>query len=80
MTAKLITSIFLTSLMMVSSSSFAEASERLKATGESVQGNVQETVGEVTNNPDLKAKGKANKTKAKLRNTKEDVKELLTDD
>lgn len=61
------------------STAYASTSERLKATGENIKGTTQEVTGDVTGDPELQAKGKANKTKSKLRHTKEDVKDLITD-
>lgn len=58
-------------------SAFADTSERLKAAGENIQGTAQEAAGEVTNDPELKAKGQLNKAKGNLRNTKEDVKDKV---
>lgn len=52
-------------------------SERQKATEEKVAGNVQETVGQATNDKDLTAEGEKNKLKGDLRDTKEDVKDMV---
>ena len=54
-----------------------ENSERQKATEEKVTGNVQETVGQLTNDKDLSSEGEKNKLKGDLRNTKEDVKDMV---
>lgn len=48
---------------------------RAEATAKNVQGKVQEAVGEVTGNPDDKAKGQANQAEAKVRHTVENVKD-----
>lgn len=62
------------------STGFASTSERLKATGENIQGNTQEAIGNMTNDPQLKAKGQLNQAKSKLRNTKEDLKDQVNGD
>lgn len=54
-----------------------ESSERAKATDEKVTGTVQETVGDATNNPELSSEGKKNQLKGDLRNTKEDIKDIV---
>ncbi|NJL10361.1 MAG: CsbD family protein [Calothrix sp. SM1_7_51] len=48
---------------------------RVEATAKNVEGKIQETVGEVTGNPDDKAKGKAKQAEANIRHTTENVKD-----
>lgn len=52
--------------------------ERQKADAEKSIGTVQETVGDMTNNDEMKSEGEKNKLKGDLRNTKEDVKDYIT--
>jgi uncharacterized protein YjbJ (UPF0337 family) len=49
--------------------------DRAKAAGKNVEGKIQETVGNVTNDPKDKAEGKAKQAEAKVRNKIEDAKD-----
>jgi uncharacterized protein YjbJ (UPF0337 family) len=49
--------------------------DRAKATGKDMEGKIQETVGNVTNDPKDKAEGKAKQAEAKVRNKVEDAKD-----
>lgn len=49
--------------------------DRAKAVAKNVEGKVQETVGEVTGNPNDKAEGQAKQAEAQVRHTAENVKD-----
>jgi uncharacterized protein YjbJ (UPF0337 family) len=49
--------------------------DRAKATAKDAEGKIQETVGNVTNDPKDKAEGKAKQAEAKVRNKVEDAKD-----
>jgi uncharacterized protein YjbJ (UPF0337 family) len=49
--------------------------DRAKATAKDVEGKVQETVGNVTDNPKDQAEGRAKQGEAKVRNKIEDAKD-----
>jgi uncharacterized protein YjbJ (UPF0337 family) len=49
--------------------------DRAKAAGKDMEGKIQETVGNVTNDPKDKAEGKAKQAEAKVRNKVEDAKD-----
>ncbi|MBW4614828.1 MAG: CsbD family protein [Desmonostoc vinosum HA7617-LM4] len=49
--------------------------DRAKAVAKNVEGKVQETVGEVTGNPNDKAEGQAKQAEAKVRHTAENIKD-----
>lgn len=51
------------------------AEDRIKATAKNVEGKVQEGVGNVTGDPETKAKGKAKQAEAETRHAAEDVKD-----
>lgn len=70
--------IFLLSLLPAFCISACDNSERQKAAKEKINGTVQETMGNLTDDSDKKNEGKANKTKGDLRSTKEDVKDYIT--
>lgn len=53
------------------------AEERAKATAKNAEGKVQEAVGNVTGDPEDKAKGKSKQAEAEARHTKEDIKDNL---
>jgi len=61
----------------ISTISFADASEKVKATSEQVSGSVESSAGELVGNEKMKSEGKAKKLKGDLRSTKEDVKDSL---
>jgi len=54
------------------------SNERSKAMTEKLKGNVQETVGNITNDDEVKQEAKKNKLKGDLRSTKEDMKDIFT--
>jgi uncharacterized protein YjbJ (UPF0337 family) len=49
--------------------------DRAKATAKNIEGKIQETVGNVTNDPKDKAEGKAKQAEAHVRNKIEDAKD-----
>ena len=49
--------------------------DRIKATAKNVEGKAQEAVGEVTGDPQQKAKGQAKQAESKVRHAAEDVKD-----
>jgi uncharacterized protein YjbJ (UPF0337 family) len=49
--------------------------DRAKAAAKDVEGKIQETVGNVTDNPKDKVEGKAKQAEAKVRNKVEDAKD-----
>ncbi|MGJ3247334.1 MAG: CsbD family protein [Elainellaceae cyanobacterium] len=51
--------------------------ERAKATKKNIEGKVQETVGEVTGDPQDRGEGKAKQAEAEARHTTEDVKDEI---
>lgn len=52
--------------------------ERMKATGKNIEGKAQEAMGEITGDPEDKAKGKMKQAEAQARHTKEDIKESVS--
>lgn len=50
---------------------------RAKATAKNLEGKAQEAMGNVTGNPDDKAKGKAKQAEAETRNAVENVKDAV---
>lgn len=53
------------------------SSERNKAAADKLKGNVQETMGNITNDKELTNEGNINKIKGDLRSTKEDIKDVI---
>ena len=51
--------------------------DRIKATAKNIEGKVQETVGNITDNPKAQALGKAKQVEAQGRKIVEDVKDKL---
>lgn len=51
--------------------------ERMKAAAKNVEGKAQEAMGEVTGDPEDKAKGKMKQAEAEARQTKENIKEKI---
>lgn len=51
--------------------------DKAKNAAQDVAGKVKETVGDVTDNNELKAEGKADQAKASAKKTGEDVKDVL---
>lgn len=49
--------------------------DRAKATAKNVEGKIQETMGNVTDNPKAQSEGKAKQVEAKVSHTTEDVKD-----
>lgn len=49
--------------------------DRAKATGKNLEGKAQEAMGNVTGDPEDKAKGKAKQGEAQARHTAEDIKD-----
>ncbi|MEB3123406.1 MAG: CsbD family protein [Snowella sp.] len=49
--------------------------DKAKATAKNIEGKLQETVGNVTGDPQDQAEGKAKQAEAKVRHTVEDVKD-----
>ncbi len=49
--------------------------DKVKAAAKNIEGKLQETVGEVTGNPQDKAEGKAKQAEAEVRNGVENVKD-----
>ena len=49
--------------------------EKAKATAKNIEGKLQETVGNITGDPQDQAEGKAKQAEAKVRHTVEDVKD-----
>jgi uncharacterized protein YjbJ (UPF0337 family) len=54
--------------------------DRVKATAKNLEGKVQETVGEVTGDPQQKIEGKAKQVEANIRHTTENIKDELKKD
>ncbi|CAC5342001.1 MULTISPECIES: CsbD family protein [Planktothrix] len=52
---------------------------RVKATAKNIEGKIQETVGDITGDPETQAEGKAKQAEAKVRHTVEDVKDATKD-
>lgn len=59
--------------------SFASVSEKAKSTGETIKGNIQETVGKATDNKEMEAEGKKNKLKGTARGAKEKIKDTASE-
>ena len=55
------------------------AGDKVKNAAEAAKGKVKETTGDATDNRDLEAKGRAEKTKADLKQAGEKAKDALTD-
>jgi uncharacterized protein YjbJ (UPF0337 family) len=55
------------------------AGDKVKNAAEAAKGKVKETTGDATDNRDLQAKGRAEKTKADLKQAGEKAKDALTD-
>jgi uncharacterized protein YjbJ (UPF0337 family) len=53
--------------------------DKIKNAAEAAKGKVKETTGDATDNRDLEAKGRAEKTKADLKQAKEKAKDALKD-
>jgi uncharacterized protein YjbJ (UPF0337 family) len=53
--------------------------KRIEATAKNVEGKIQETVGDITGDPETQAEGKAKQVEAKVRHTVEDVKDKAKD-
>jgi uncharacterized protein YjbJ (UPF0337 family) len=53
--------------------------DKAKNAAEAAKGKVKQTTGDVTDNHDLEAKGRAEKTKADLKQAKEKAKDALKD-
>lgn len=53
--------------------------DRAKAVGKNIEGKAQEALGNVTGDPEDKAKGKAKQAEAEVRNTGEDLKDKVKD-
>jgi len=53
------------------------ASDKIKNAAEELAGKAKEAVGNVTNNDELVAEGKADQTKAGVKKTGEDVKDVF---
>ncbi|MBE9166559.1 CsbD family protein [Pleurocapsales cyanobacterium LEGE 06147] len=53
--------------------------DKAKATGKNIEGKAQEAMGNVTGDPEDKAKGKAKQAEAEVRQTAEDVKDKMKD-
>jgi len=53
------------------------ASDKIKNAAEELAGKAKEAVGNVTNNDELAAEGKADQTKAGVKKTGEDVKDVF---
>ena len=53
------------------------ASDKIKNAAEELAGKAKETVGNVTNNDELVAEGKADQTKASAKKVGEDVKDVF---
>lgn len=51
--------------------------DKIKNTAQDVKGEVKEHVGDMTNNEDMEAEGKADQTKADLKNAGESVKDAF---
>jgi len=49
--------------------------DRAKATVKNIEGNVQETIGDLTGDPQTQAEGKEKQAEAKVRHTVENIKE-----
>lgn len=75
---KLINLLLITALFSFGFSlTYADSSERLKATGENITGTTEDTVGAATGDTKMQVKGKLNKAKSKMRHKKEDVKDNM---
>ncbi|MEV4262669.1 CsbD family protein [Kribbella sp. NPDC049584] len=55
------------------------AGDKVKNAAEAAKGKVKETTGDATDNRDLQAEGRAEKTKADLKQAGEKAKDALTD-
>lgn len=53
------------------------ADDKIKHMADDVKGKVKETIGKVTDDPDLQAEGEWDQTKADLGKAKEDVKDAF---
>ncbi len=53
--------------------------DRAKAVGKNIEGKAQEALGNITGDPEDKAKGKAKQAEAEVRNTGEDLKDKVKD-
>lgn len=53
------------------------AENRIKATAKNIEGKVQETLGELTGNPEDKAQGKVKQAEAQVIHTAENIKDEL---
>lgn len=53
--------------------------DRAKATGKNIEGKAQEALGNITGDPEDKAKGKAKQAEAQARHATEDVKDKAKD-
>jgi len=51
--------------------------DKAKNAAQDVKGEVKETVGKVTDNEDLEAKGKADQAKSDIKQTGEDIKDVF---
>jgi uncharacterized protein YjbJ (UPF0337 family) len=69
----------LASLVGLTSSVFASTSEKTTAAGEQIVGSAQSTVGDITGNKKMQAKGTTKKLKGDLRSTKESIKDKAKD-
>jgi uncharacterized protein YjbJ (UPF0337 family) len=49
--------------------------DKVKATAKNIEGKIQETVGNITGNPQTEAEGKAKQVQAAIQHTVEDVKD-----
>lgn len=76
---KLVRLLVIAALFSFSTASLASVSEKTDAAVSKTKGSIQESVGDMTNDSDLKAKGKANKLKGNLKNTKENIKDTVSD-
>jgi uncharacterized protein YjbJ (UPF0337 family) len=57
---------------------FASVSEKAQAASDQVTGSAESTVGEITGNDEMKSEGQTKKLKGDLRQTKEDIKDKLS--
>lgn len=55
------------------------AEERIKATAKNVEGKVQEAAGDVTGDPEMKAKGQAKQVESNVRHSVENLKDSAKD-
>lgn len=51
--------------------------KRMEATAKNIEGKVQETIGNITGNPEDKAEGQAKQTEAKVQHTVENAKDKV---